>query len=200
MSPDFRQKVLMPLIRGVDLAALSLSFFASFAISSGSLTWPDFAHVLAMRIKLVNLILFVGYLALCSAVFSACGLYRSHRLSHWRERLNEMVLATTLITGLFLVLKQIFYIGFAPHKFLPVYWLLTLSALFLSHEIVLRLLHLARLRGRNLRNIVIVGEGPAATTLAERVRQEVNLGYRVLRIIDVREIADNDGIGGVRRT
>ena len=200
MSPDFRQKVLMPLIRGVDLAALSLSFLASFAISSGSFTWPDLAHVLAMRIKLVNLVVFVGYLGLCSAIFSACGLYRSHRLSHWRQRLNETLLATTLITGLFLIAKQLFYIGFALHTFLPVYWLLTLSALFLSHEIALQLLHLARLRGRNLRNIIIVGEGPAATILAERVRQEVNLGYRVLRIIDVREIADNDGIGGVSRT
>ena len=111
-----------------------------------------------------------------------------------------MLLATTLVTGLFLVLKQFFYIGFALHKFLPMYWFLTLIALFLSHEIALQLLDLARMRGRNLRNIIIVGEGPAATTLAERVMQEVNLGYRVLRIIDVGEIADNDGIRGDSRT
>jgi FlaA1/EpsC-like NDP-sugar epimerase len=196
MSPDFRQKIFMPLTRAVDLTALSVSFLASFAISSGSLTWPDFTHVLVMRIKVVNFVVFAGYLVLCSTIFSACGFYRSHRLSHWRQRLSEMLLATTLVTGLFLVLKQFFYIGFALHKFLPVYWLLTLGALFLSHEIALQLLHLARLRGRNLRNIIIVGEGPAATALAERVMQEVNLGYRVLRIIDVGEIADNDGIRG----
>jgi FlaA1/EpsC-like NDP-sugar epimerase len=196
MSPSFRHRTLMRLSRLTDLGALCLSFVASFAISSDSLSWPDLAHVLVMRIKLVNLVLFAGYLALCAAIFSACGFYRSHRLSDWKQRLNEVLLATTLITALFLVLKQLFYIGFVLQTFLPLFWLLTLGALFLSHETALQLLHLARLRGRNLRNVIIIGEGSAAATLAEHVRQEANLGYRILRIIDVREITDNDGIRG----
>jgi FlaA1/EpsC-like NDP-sugar epimerase len=196
MSPSFRHKTLTTMSRLTDLGALSVSFLASFAISSGSSTWPDLAYVLVMRIKLVNLVVFAGYLALCAAIFSACGFYRSHRLSDWKQRLNEVLLATTLITGLFLVLKQLFQIGFALQTFLPLFWLLTLGALFLSHETALQLLHLARLRGRNLRHIIIIGEGSAAATLADRVRQEAGLGYHVLRIIDVREITDNDGIRG----
>jgi FlaA1/EpsC-like NDP-sugar epimerase len=196
MSPSFRHKTLMTMSRLTDLGAVCVSFLASFAISSGSLTWPDLAHVLAMRIKLVNLVVFAGYLALCSAIFSACGFYRSHRLSDWKQRLNEVLLATTLLTALFLVLKQLFQIGFALHTFLLLYWLLTLGALFLSHETALQLLHLARLRGRNLRNIIIIGEGPAAAALAGHVKQEAGLGYHILRIIDVRESTDNDGIRG----
>jgi FlaA1/EpsC-like NDP-sugar epimerase len=182
--------------RLTDLGALCVSFLASFAISSDSLTWPDLADVLVMRIKLVNLVVFAGYLALCSAIFSACGFYRSHRLSDWKQRLNEVLLATTLITALFLVLKQLFQIGFALDKFVPLLWLLTLGALFLSHETALQLLHLARLRGRNLRNVIIIGEGSATAALADRVRQEPGLGYRILRIIDVREMSDNDDIRG----
>ena len=53
----------------------------------------------------------------------------------------------------------------------------------LFHEAALRLLHYARLRGRNLRHVVIVGELQEATALAERFEKESNFGYRVLDII-----------------
>jgi FlaA1/EpsC-like NDP-sugar epimerase len=196
MSPDFRRDALMTMARVVDLAAVSVSFFVSFAISSGTSTWPDLADVLVMRIKVVNLVLFVGYLALCSAIFSACGLYRSHRLSHWRRRVYEIALAVSLITVAFLVLKQLFHISFAIKAFFPLFWGFTLCTLLLSHELAMRLVHLARLRGRNTRNVVLVGEGPEMLALANRVRQETSLGYRILHIIDAREIEEDGRVPG----
>jgi FlaA1/EpsC-like NDP-sugar epimerase len=196
MSPDFRRDALMTTARLIDLGAVGVTFVASFAMSSGTLNWPALAGVLVMRIKVVNLVLFVGYLALCSAIFSACGLYRSHRLSHWRQRLYEIALAVSLITVAFLVLAQLFYIAFAIKAFLPLFWGFTLCALLLSHELALRLLQGARVRGRNLRNVVIVGQGPEVLALADRVRQEASLGYRILRIIDAREIEEDDRVAG----
>jgi FlaA1/EpsC-like NDP-sugar epimerase len=181
----------MTMTRFFDLAAVCVSFLASFAISSGSFTWPDLADVLVVRIKLANLFLFAGYLALCAAVFSVCGFYRSHRLSHWQQRLYEMVLAVTLVSGAFLVIKRLFLIYFPMNAFLPLFWFLTLCALLLSHELALRLLHTARLRGRNLRNVIIIGEGQDVAALVDCVGQEASLGYRILRIIDAREIGEN---------
>jgi FlaA1/EpsC-like NDP-sugar epimerase len=191
MSPDLRRDVLMRMARVLDLTGVCVSFVVSFAISSGSSTWPDLADVLVMRIKVVNLVLFAGYLVLCSAVFSACGVYRSHRLSHWRQRLYEIGLAVTLVTVAFLVLKQLFHISFAINEFLPLFWCFTLCALLLSHELALRLMRVARLRGRNLRNVVIVGEGPDVIALADRISQDTSFGYRILRIIDAREMGEN---------
>src|SRR5215472_41398 len=100
MSASFRREILAKMTRVFDLGAVCVSFLVTFAISSGSYTWPGLAHVLIMRIKVVNLLLFGGYLALCSAVFSACGFYRSHRLSRWNRRLYEILSAVTLLTGL----------------------------------------------------------------------------------------------------
>jgi FlaA1/EpsC-like NDP-sugar epimerase len=191
MPPDLRRDVLMTMARVLDLTGVCVSFVVSLAISSGSSTWPDLADVLVMRIKVVNLVLFAGYLVLCSAVFSACGVYRSHRLSHWRQRLYEMGLAVTLVTVAFLVLKQLFHISFAINEFLPLFWCFTLCALLLSHELALRLMRVARLRGRNLRNVVIVGEGPDVIALADRISQDTSFGYRILRIIDAREMGEN---------
>jgi FlaA1/EpsC-like NDP-sugar epimerase len=196
MAIYFRNRAFIMLIRVFDLLLVCGSFLASLAMSSGSLTWPGLAEVLVIRIKVANLVLFVGYLVLCSAVLSACGLYRSHRLSHAKQRLYEIFLAVTFITGAFLVLKPAFSLDFATNKFLVLFWGLTFCGLALSHEAALGLLYLARLRGRNLRNVIIVGEGLDATALAARIGQEVSLGYRVLRILDVKEITEDGYIAG----
>lgn len=186
MALNFRNQALITLIRVFDLLLVCAAFLASLAISSNSLSWPGLAEVLVIRIKVANLVLFVGYLLLCSTVLAACGLYRSHRLSYSKQRLYEILLAVTLITAALLILRGIFLLSFATNEFLLLFFALTFCAIALSHEAALGLLYLARLRGRNLRHVIIVGEGPDATALAARVSQDASLGYRVLRIIDAR--------------
>lgn len=196
MSLYFRNHTSIILTRVCDLVLVCGSFLTSLAVSSGSLTWPGLAEVLVIRIKVANLILFMGYLVLCSAVLSGCGLYRSHRLSHAKQRLYEICLAVTLIAGALLALKGVFLLSFATREFFLWFWTMTFAALVLSHETALGLLHLARLRGRNLRNVIIVGEGPDALALADRVHQDASLGYRVLRIIDARGTTEDGYIAG----
>src|SRR5438552_7218549 len=100
MLADLRREMLVRMMRLLDLAALCTAFLAALAMSSGSFSWTSFSQILIIRIALSNLLLFAGYLALCSAVFSACGFYSSHRLSHSFRRLNEILLAVTVITGI----------------------------------------------------------------------------------------------------
>lgn len=194
MLISYRRHTLIVLTRLFDLAAVCVIFLITLAISSHALSWPSFAEVLVMRIKVVNLLLFMVYISLSSAIFSACGFYRSHRLSHWKQRLSEILFAVTFITVMLLVLRWALSLAFATNEFLLVFWLLTCCILMLSHEIVRPLMYLARLRGRNMRNVIIVGEGPDATALIDGLRQEASLGYRILRIIDARELTANGRI------
>jgi FlaA1/EpsC-like NDP-sugar epimerase len=196
MALNSRKQALITLIRVFDLVLVSASFLASLAISSNSLSWPGLAEVLVIRIKVANLVLFVGYLLLCSTVLAACGLYRSHRLSYSKQRLYEIFLAVTLITGALLILRPIFHLLFATNEFFLLFFALTFCTVALSHETALGLLYLARLRGRNLRNVIVVGEGPDAIALADRVSQDASLGYRVLRIIDARGTPEDGYIAG----
>jgi FlaA1/EpsC-like NDP-sugar epimerase len=198
MPLDFRNHVLIMLIRVSDLVLVCGTFLASLAISSDSLSWPGLAEVLIIRIKVANLVLFIGYLVLCSAVFSANGLYRSHPLSHAQQRLSAIFLAVTIISGALLALKAIFRLEFATNNFLLWFWALNFCTLALAHETALWLVYFAHLRGRNLRNVIIVGEGPGATALADRVSQEASLGYRILRIIDARGIPEDGYVAGDR--
>jgi FlaA1/EpsC-like NDP-sugar epimerase len=190
-SLGFQQHTLMKTARLIDLCLVSMVFFVAIALSSGSLTWPSLTQLLVIRIKLANLFLFVGYIVLCSAVFLACGFYRSHRLSRWQERLSEVFFAVTVITGVLWLLKWPLALDFATVPFLLLFWLLAFCTLIVVHEILLGLLHLARRRGRNLRNLIIIGEGAEARALASQIAQEASLGYRVLRIIDAGEMTEN---------
>ena len=137
-----------------------------------------------MRIKVINFLLFGGYLVLCSAIFSSCGFYLSHRLSGWSRRVREICMATTLITGVLLA----FQMALATNEFLILFWLFTSLVLVLGRAAGHAVLYFARSRGRNLRNIIIVGEGKDATVLAERIEKETTLGYRVVRVINAEEV------------
>ena len=179
--------VLQRAARVADLAAVIAVFFLAFAVASGSLTLLSFTELLAIRIKLSNLLYFAGYVGVCAVTFASCGLYVSHRLSRWARHLREIGLAVTLITVVLLISREPLELSFASNYFLIVFWLLSISILMLPRVIGYQLLYLARLRGRNLRHVIIVGEGSNARALAKRLENEVALGYKVVQIIDAME-------------
>ena len=185
MSPRFQRIALLRAAKLFDLLAVSSTFIAAFAIAFGSFTWPSFTQVLVLRIKVVNIFIFGGYLTLCSLIFSSCGFYLSHRMSHWSRQVREILLATTLITGVLLVLPL--PMVFATKLFFIAFWLLTVIVLILARMVGRQLLYYARSHRRNLRSIVIVAESPDAGALADRIEKEPSLGYRVVRIIDAKE-------------
>jgi FlaA1/EpsC-like NDP-sugar epimerase len=186
MSSNFWRIALLRAARLSDLVAVCLAFLAAFAVASGSFTWPSFAEVLLLRIRVINILIFGSYLTLCSLTFSICGFYLSHRMSPWSRRVRETLLATSLITGVLLVLPL--GMEYATESFFIAFWLLTFTFLILARVLAQHLLYYARLRGRNLRSIIIVGEGSEATALADRIEKEPALGYRVVRIIDAKEV------------
>jgi FlaA1/EpsC-like NDP-sugar epimerase len=177
--------------KSFDLKVICLGFFISIGFSSGPFNLPNLTEILIVRVRLLNLLLFIGYLALCHAIFLACGFYRPRHLSDRKQGLPEILLGVTLSTLVLLVLAYILNLEFATNEFFVVFWLLSLSAFMLSYEINRWLLHLARLHGRHLRHVIIIGEGEDAITLANHIRKEANLDYHVVQIIDAREIAEN---------
>jgi len=192
VSSSFSHSILPSAIKVLDLAVVGCTSLAAFALTSAALTWPSFTSVLALRIKVVNLFLLVGYCTICLAVFSLCGFYRSHRLSRWDRRTYEVVVAVTLITGILLLLRVPFQLLFASNDFLCIFWFVTSCALILSREAGQQLLYRARVHGKNLRNAVVIGDGAEAFALADRITQEPSLGYHVLQIIDAQETVDDD--------
>jgi len=103
-------------------------------------------------------------------------------MSRWSRQFRETFFATTLISLAFLVLPL--RMQFATTSFYAAFWLLTFIVLFLARLVGQQVLVYLRSRGRNQRNIVIVGEGLDAAQLGDRVEQDPTLGYQLVRIID----------------
>jgi FlaA1/EpsC-like NDP-sugar epimerase len=177
-------------VKVIDLAIVCVAFLIALTVSYGSFTWPSLAQVLVIRITVANILLFIGYVGLCAIVFSASGFYRSHRLSGGCQGFWEILGAVTLLTGVLTVLRSPLALAFATNRFLVWFALFTLCLLVLSRAATKRLCHLSRIYGRNLRNVIVIGEEPGATALANHIRQETGLGYRVLRVIDAGEMRE----------
>jgi FlaA1/EpsC-like NDP-sugar epimerase len=174
----------------LDIAGVTAAFIGALDISSDSFSWTGLTEVLMIRIALSHVLLFTAYLAVCSTTFSICGLYDSYRLSHWPRRLREILAAIAVLTGILVPLRVFPALAFATNLFLVLFCFLSVFVLFLCRECVRLPLHFIRTRGRNLRNVVIIAEEPDATALAQRVGQDVGLGYRVLRTINAREMTE----------
>jgi FlaA1/EpsC-like NDP-sugar epimerase len=185
MSPPFRRILLQRAARLFDLAVVSLTLVTAVAITSGYFTWPTLAEFLLLRIKVANILIFGGYLVVCWAIFSSCGLYASHRLSRWPRQAREIFLATAIITGILYMLPR--EMLFATKEFLLIFWVINFLALSLARVATYQVLSYERSRGKNLRNLVIVAESGESIALAERIEKETNLGYRVVRIINPKE-------------
>jgi FlaA1/EpsC-like NDP-sugar epimerase len=190
MSPYFRHHLLLKTVKVTDLVIVCVAFLAALAVSYGSFTWPSLAQVLVIRISVANIVLFIGYVGLCAIVFSASGFYRSDRLSGGSQGFRETFGAVTFLTGVLIVLRSPLALAFATNRFLVLFALFSLCLLVLSRATTRRLFHLSGMYGRNLRNIIVIGEEPGATALANHIRQETSLGYRVLRVIDAGEMRD----------
>jgi FlaA1/EpsC-like NDP-sugar epimerase len=185
MSHKFRRIILQRAARLFDLLVVSLASIVAIAISSRYFAWPTLAEFLLLRIKILNILIFFAYLVICSTIFSLCGFYLSHRLSVWTKQAREIFLATSLITAIFFLLPR--QMDFATKEFLITFWLINFSLLALARVIGFHVIYYLRSRGKNLRNLVIVGEGLDAIALADRIERETTLGYRVLRIINTKD-------------
>jgi FlaA1/EpsC-like NDP-sugar epimerase len=174
-----------------DLKVVCLTFFLAMGLSSEAFSLPDLTELLIIRVTVFNLLLFIGYLALCHAIFLACGFYRPRHLSDRKQGLSDILLGVTMSTLVLLVLSRVSNLEFATSRFFVVFWLLGLSAFMLPYQINRWLLHLARLQGRHRRHVIIIGEGEDALTLANHIRKEAGLGYHIVQVIDTQEIAGN---------
>jgi exopolysaccharide biosynthesis polyprenyl glycosylphosphotransferase len=183
---------MIALRRQLLVTALMLSDLASsllaFVIAAHLLTHPfKPAAVLrfyAQRIKLGNLLIFLGLFAAWHLVFAAAGLYQSGRFSRLRDEAIRVVKAALAGTVLLLLAAAVFTIDIVTPAFAAVFWF-TCTVLVTVMRIVLRRsLRRVRRHGRNMRNVLIVGTNERAVAFARRVVADHDLGYRLVGFVD----------------
>jgi exopolysaccharide biosynthesis polyprenyl glycosylphosphotransferase len=139
---------------------------------------------LSVRVKLSNCAAFGSILLMWHIIFSLCGLYESKRLSARSVELIEVLKATALSGALLAVLAELFRIKMLTPRFLLSFWVLS-SFLLATSRLTLRpVLASLRRRGRNLRQMLVLGTNPRAIGFARAIQKKPELGYRLLGFVD----------------
>ena len=183
----------------VMLCALSLAIIVNYA-PEARVSISEYAiDFLSTRVKIANALLGATMLLVWYMVFNLQGIYRSHRLSNFKEELKEIGRAVFLASLMLLMVAQI---GRWPTITL---WTATCVGVFgltmiVFMRILLRLnLRRLRLRGHNIKTLLIVGGGPRARWFANEVRERTDLGYRIIGYVDDETNFNGHGVKGVPR-
>lgn len=184
MTSAQRRRILVDALKLFDLSAMIIAFALATVPASGVGRTISAADFFSMRVKLGNLIIFLGLLLLWHLLFSAFGLYGSHRLTSRLSESSDIVKATALCAGVVLVAASLFNIRMVSLRYVGVFFAFC-TVLLVGSRLVLRfVLEQTRLHGRNLRHVLIVGTSKRAIEFADKLEANPELGYSVIGFAD----------------
>ena len=179
-----RRQIIFAFWKATDLALMVLAFGLSIWISILQPQGISFSRLLSVRLKLSNILLFLGFLLLWHLVLSWLGLYRSHRLQSFGQEAWDVLKATSIGTVAIFNAGIVFDIQIISAKFTVVFWFLSTGLTLLSRLLLRGVLESARRKGRNLRNVLIVGTNQRTMDFAERLRSHPEAGMTILGFAD----------------
>lgn len=191
-----RRQLLLNAFKLFDLGLMISAFMlASLAVLHESRT-VTMAEFFGLRVKIHNFAIFLLLVLAWHLIFTMLGLYASRRLSNrWRETI-DVVKATCLGTFVVLAGAIIFHVQLVTPFFVVVFWLVSTCATVFGRLMLRVVLASVRRRGRNLRDIVIVGTNCRAVEFAQRLASRPELGCRITGFVD----QDWHGMAAFRRS
>ncbi len=164
----------------VDLLIMSAALVVSFWLTSDT----PLATFLAERVRIENVPLIMVLWIAWHLVFFRLGLYGSRRLVSRQREALDVFWATTLGSLLISSAGSIFKIQLHNPEFLLTFWTLSTFSAIIGRLAVRFVLEAARARGRNLRNVLVVGTNDRAVRFAENIQNKPELGYQMLGYVD----------------
>jgi exopolysaccharide biosynthesis polyprenyl glycosylphosphotransferase len=184
MSP--RRKALITILKLTDLAVVSASLIGAVALTSSTMGASAHLSVFDMRISVSSMLLVGIYLVAWHFALRMRGLYNSYRLSPASRELKDLGAAIAMATVPLIPLSLFHAFNYVTPEFLVAFPTLAFVGLGLERRFLRAVARRVRSFGRNLRDVVIVGDGGAALDAAARLAQRDGLGYRVIEVLNVR--------------
>jgi exopolysaccharide biosynthesis polyprenyl glycosylphosphotransferase len=179
-----RRKLLVDAFMLFDLGLMILAFaVAALAVQHQAHTL-SIAAFFSMRVKVRNFVIFAFLVLGWHLIFKVSGLYASRRLSDRRSELADIVKATSVGTVAIFGGALVFNIKLVTALFLAVFWLVSTCTVVSSRLFLRAGLAFVRRRGRNLRNMVVVGTNARALEFARKLNAHPELGCRVVGFVD----------------
>ncbi len=182
---------------GLMLLALAIAIIVNYAPSDKPGVPAYALDFLSTRIKVGNALLCGLLLIIWYIAFELQGLYRSHRLSTFADEFKEIARAVLVASvSLFMVAE----VGdWDTITLLTAGYVAGIAmALIVGMRMLVRLnLRRLRLRGHNIKKLLLVGNGPRAEWLATQVAERTDLGYRLVGYVDEERRLKNRALNSV---
>ena len=176
-----KRRVVLGIFRTADLGVLTVAFSLAFLVSAQAS--PEAQHFLSVRIKLSNLLLFIGFAAAWHLLFSYCGLYRSPvlgRVNSWWNVAKAGTLGTLLLTAL----AHLLNLAAVDRVFMAVFLVTAVLGTQVTRSVLGLVIGYSQSKTSNLTRVMIVGCGPRGTLLGREIWKRPELGYLLVGYSD----------------
>ncbi len=181
---NFRRKTLVNVLMLFDLGILGLSYLVA-AVRVWHLTaLGSFTSFISLRVKVLNILLFLALVYFWHLILATFGLYSSRRLEDRNRELVDLLKATFLVAIVLAVVAYIFDLRMITFPFILWFWALSSSLLILCRVLMREFLAVVRIHGRNLRQVLIVGTNARAEEFARTIADRADLGYNLIGFAD----------------
>ncbi len=195
MAP--RRKALITILKLTDLAVVTAALVAALTLAEGASVF-DWPAILEMRLSLGNVLVFAIYIVAWHFMLKLRGLYKSYRLSPASRELRDVGVAVLIGVAPVAVVVAL---GSVSERFLVAFALGSFAGLAIERRCLRAVARRVRGFGRNLLDVVIVGDETSALDAAVRLVQREGLGYRVVEIVGMGPIdGDQHAAQGVLAT
>jgi len=178
------RRTLRHLVELCDVLVMLLSFGLATIVVSHIFSQLSLSEFMSIRIKLTNVLIFAGFVYLWNQVLSSFGMYESRRLSRSRDEAFDLVKATTLASALIYLTAIVFHAQMVDWIFVGVFWISATVTILTGRFFVRSILKQFRIRGKNIRHMLIAGTNQEALQFARRIDESPWLGYRIAGFVD----------------
>jgi exopolysaccharide biosynthesis polyprenyl glycosylphosphotransferase len=179
-----RRRILMQAAKLFDLALMIFSFGLAALLVARENPAASLADFFSMRVKVQNFAIFGLFLLEWHLVFASYSMYSSKRfLARWVEVL-DITKATTLGSAIIFLAAVPLRIRLVTPLFMLIFWAASTLAGVASRVLFRLILGALRRRGRNLRQMVVVGTNPRAVRFVRKIEARPELGYRIAGFVD----------------
>ena len=178
-----RRTMLLTLLKLTDLMIVAACLAIAGALDAPAPFANAWRSPLQMRVTVSHVLLAAAYLMLWHVILNVRGLYHSYRLSPVSRELRDLLTAIALATAPLAVAGSALGFRTITPAFLVAFVAATIAGLGLGRRLMRVAAGHVRRRGRNLRDVVIVGDGGPALDTATRLARREALGYRVVDVL-----------------
>lgn len=183
MKTVYRQ-VLLDIFKLMDVMLVGAAFLIANVLSQPPYTPEHITQLMTARLSVFNGFLGLGILVSWHLTFLWLGAYDSKRFSSLFEEFLLVFKASLFCLASILIIDRFYPLQIVTLRFLHLFLWTNLGLLVGSRLLLRNLLGLVRIKGHNLRHVIIVGTGSRAINYARNIMANPHMGYVVKGFVD----------------